>query len=633
MRTTTGLFAISIGLLLVWTAPAAADQFDIISVEHPSANVEIIHIRQPNVKQGVTPYSSIPFQAGDQIVVDAGGCVQTGGSGDTWKRYVNPSGDESEKYYFGEIWIPGVTQVMQPIQGVVGKTLFIPTGASPNNLFLRLGYSDDDYSDNGYYSHDDGTENQCAGQAGGSAWVTLTVTHNAAPPSPTGEVAPFDLFWNQVDSNWIPFQAVWGESINHQLNPADHPSALPSDAICATPWLNPCTTQAPSIDMAPWPNTWVSCDWLGGPLTGHANWGPGTYQGTLRWESKSDAGADDDYSINMTTQDNAGATDGRAEGYHIEFDSDETVDNFNSTWWNGFHTLVDEQESAAADEIKDHFALVTGLIDLDCAHPCGGELHPVYTLFMKSNGDPADETWEFFVRNWGNEGGCASDDHQLALDGNKYVVVLPWFPGATSVKPGDYEIDTNDDSVTVTGPIIISGVGVEYDFQLPSPDKQPLVDGTLHLVWTTSSPRRLVAPPVVSIRNAMIATTGRPAPRRLFTALPYGGARDEMLPPMTESQRRVFLAHLPAPVRHPDKRKVKMAGARVFAAAEWRTMRARIARRTVPAIRSVFDAAKQKRDVARYNALLAAFGGHIPGLVARPSAGISGATMNPPPPH
>jgi hypothetical protein len=219
----------------------------------------------------------------------------------------------------------------------------------------------------------------------------------------------------------------------------------------------------------------------------------------------------------------------------------------------------------------------------------------------------------------------------LLLDGNKYVVVLPWFPGATKVVPGDYEIDTNSDSVTVTGPIVISGVGVEYDFQLPSPDKQPLIDGTLHLVWGTSSPKRLVSPPVRAMRSLVMRTSARPVTHHLFTALPFGGTRDDLVPPMTESQRRVFLAHLPPPVRHPDKRKVKLSGARVFAAADWHMMRSRTARRTVPTIRSVFDVAKQKRDVARFNALLAAFGGHYPGMAAPPSAGIGGATLNPPP--
>ena len=33
---------------------------------------------------------------------------------------------------------------------------------------------DDGYSDNGYYSHDDGTNNQCKGVD--NAWVSLTIT-------------------------------------------------------------------------------------------------------------------------------------------------------------------------------------------------------------------------------------------------------------------------------------------------------------------------------------------------------------------------------------------------------------------------------------------------------------------------
>lgn len=625
--------ALCIGVLVVILASAMAsraDQFDIISFEHPSANVEIVHINQPNPQHPITQYPSITFLPGDQIVVTAGGCVQTGGWGDTWKRYVNPSGDESEKYYFGEIWIPGVTEVMEPIQGVVNKQLFVPAG-SPSNLFLRLGYSDDGYGDNNYDNHDNGNDNQCGGQDGGSAWVVLTITHNATPPQQTALVAPFDLFWNQVDGNGIPFQAIWGESINNKLDPADHPNPFPSDDICATPWLNPCTTQAPSIDNAPWPNTWVSCDHLGGPLVGHVNWGPGTYQGSLSWESKSDAGADDDYSLNLATQNAAGATSDRPQGYHIEFDSDETVDNFSSTWWDGFHTLVDENEKDAADEVKDRFTIVTGLVDLDCAHPCGGELHPVYAIFIRENGDPGDETWEFFVRNWGNEGGCASDDHQLFLDSNRYTVMLPWFPNATSVSVGENDIDTNGD-VTITGPTAVAGVGVEIDFQMPDPGKHASVDGTFHLTWATSGSARLRPPvavlPARFVSNGNLRATA--ASRMRLGVVAFGGARDDQFPPMTESQRSVYFAHLPPVVRHRDTRKIKLGPVHVMAATDYRLRRMRI-RRTVPNVLSVFDQAKHARDEARVKALLAAFGGAIPGQQLHPYEGISGSSGNPPP--
>ena len=38
---------------------------------------------------------------------------------------------------------------------------------------LLLGYEDDGYGDNGYYAHDDGTENQCKNV--GNAWVTVRI--------------------------------------------------------------------------------------------------------------------------------------------------------------------------------------------------------------------------------------------------------------------------------------------------------------------------------------------------------------------------------------------------------------------------------------------------------------------------
>ena len=609
--------------------PAKADDtFDIISVEHPSASVEIVRIRQPNVKKAVTAYPSITFQPKDQVVLAAGGCVQTGGSGATWKRYVDPSGEDSSKYYFGEIWIPGITGVMQPIEGAIAANpLYVPPGTSTDNLFLRLGYSDDDLSDNGYYDHDDGTENQCAGQAGGAAWVTLTITHNVDPPTSSGEVAPFDLFWGQADSNGIPLEAIWGESVNHRRDPANHPSALPGDDICATPWLLPCTTQAPTLDMASWPNTWVSCDWLGGPLVGHANWGPGTYQGTLRWESKSNAGADDDYSINLTTPDNDGATAGRSEGYHIEFDSDETVDHFGSVWWNSFQTAVDIDEPTAAQEIKDKFAVVTGLVDLDCAHPCSGELHPVYALFIRTSDDPAHETWAFFVRNWGNEGGCASDNHQLLLDGDKYTVTLPWLPGGTSVGLSTYDIKTNSDAVSVTGPIPVPGAGVKLIFQLDRPENQSSVDGMIQFKWTTT---RVFggAPVVVEGLRAPV----RERERRLLTA-PYGGTRDDMLPPLTAAQLAIFKAHLPetSDDRNARKLTIKSDEAELAVAARLEASRIGGTRLVVPRIRSVYDPKKHAGDQARFEALLAAFEGKIPGRPPRLESGIGGEILHPAP--
>ena len=47
-------------------------------------------IDYPSVERSLTDYPAITFNPGDVVTLDAGGCVQSGGIGGTWKRYVNP---------------------------------------------------------------------------------------------------------------------------------------------------------------------------------------------------------------------------------------------------------------------------------------------------------------------------------------------------------------------------------------------------------------------------------------------------------------------------------------------------------------------------------------------------------------
>src|SRR5262249_4768573 len=109
----------------------------------------------------------VTVYAGDRVYVHAGGCVQTGGRGATWKRYVNPSGDRSWDLYHGEIAIPGTqVELLTPLNYVVGpdgayQREFTATAQGFAQGNIALGYTDDGYSDNGYYAHDNGTENQC----------------------------------------------------------------------------------------------------------------------------------------------------------------------------------------------------------------------------------------------------------------------------------------------------------------------------------------------------------------------------------------------------------------------------------------------------------------------------------------
>jgi hypothetical protein len=121
---------------------------------------------EPIVNRPSATYPNIQLFPGAHVFVDAGGCVQTGGHGKTWKRYVNPSSDNG--LYHGLMYIPGATNGLQQLWTLVGRTFVTTAGGA-----LLLGYQDDGYSDNGYYSHDDGTNDQCKNV--GNAFVSLTI--------------------------------------------------------------------------------------------------------------------------------------------------------------------------------------------------------------------------------------------------------------------------------------------------------------------------------------------------------------------------------------------------------------------------------------------------------------------------
>jgi hypothetical protein len=124
-------------------------------------------VNEPNVRQRVTEYPQIELLAGDHVFIEAGGCVQTGGHGLTWKRYVDPASDSD--LYHGLISIPGVTSGLSRLSTLVNRSVTVTQNSS-----LILGYQDNHYEDNGYTAHDDGTANQCKNV--GAAWVRLTIT-------------------------------------------------------------------------------------------------------------------------------------------------------------------------------------------------------------------------------------------------------------------------------------------------------------------------------------------------------------------------------------------------------------------------------------------------------------------------
>jgi hypothetical protein len=177
-------YVLSLSLLILFCLPSMGVERSMDVITHrwiTPGTVEEWSIVRPNVAVPTRDYRDITFREGDRIQISAGGCVQTGGKGKTWKRYVNPSGPNSDRLYFGQFAQPGYCGgQMIRISDAIQRTFVMHVdgkGDCPTAplLFLRLGYVDDKYGDNGYSNHDDGTEDQC--RTVGDAVVIIRVTH------------------------------------------------------------------------------------------------------------------------------------------------------------------------------------------------------------------------------------------------------------------------------------------------------------------------------------------------------------------------------------------------------------------------------------------------------------------------
>ena len=165
----------------------------------------------------------------------------------------------------------------------------------------------------------------------------------------------------------------------------------------------------------------------------HMNWFPVTYEGTVQWEGHSNSVYDDDdYYMDVRRTDQALET-AAGGGVHIEFNSEETVDNWDgtNTWWDDFHHKgVDADDTTAHLMIDGKFVIIIGMAGVDLTHTNTSELHPVYAMFVRTPmPEPTQEKWSFFVRNWGDEGFCGPN--QEPIPQNTIQVRIPQRPGAT----------------------------------------------------------------------------------------------------------------------------------------------------------------------------------------------------------
>lgn len=151
----------------------------------PIRGHEVDHciVQYPEVRQQMTLYPEIPIGQGDLLDVQAQGCAQRGGHGKTWANYPTPVGENSDKWYAGVLWIRAVTPTstdLFPQHRFLPNLQITELTIPPNSKAeIRIGYQDNDYSDNGYYAPDPGIDNQCLNTT--EADVTFDIIRSGLP--------------------------------------------------------------------------------------------------------------------------------------------------------------------------------------------------------------------------------------------------------------------------------------------------------------------------------------------------------------------------------------------------------------------------------------------------------------------
>jgi len=505
---------------------------------------QLIPIDQPIVNQPVAEYADIEIQPGDEIVVDAGGCVQTGGgvlSGRTWKRYVAPGGEAADRLYHGLIFIPAVTPGLVRIGGVLGRPLDVPMVGLPilgNHVIL--GYEDSawNYDDNGYNDHDDGNDDQCLDV--GPAWVDVYIKHDVNAirdaSNQTGTRA-FDLSWRTSDPNGYPLNPRWVGPATWDADPNDdswgcHRFEWTQSGVDS----GDCTMLELGNDSVGfWKDLLPKLCANDLQVRGHINWGEVTIQGQVKFDviDRPEAppgvtfefglppislqNGDDDVNLKLIPDDfhlspvvQGNRDTGDPEGPHhiqLEFDSDETLDQFgNPDWWARFRqdpAMIDAQDG----EAPRGDAIVVGVLGFDTTHGFATEIHPVHAIAipMPETEEPGGiklQEYGYFVRNVGDEGECSQEAHFTAFPHNDFFFRFPWRDGMGAVDL------LRGDSRSQGGPIPQGLIPLEHverepdgtpravDVELdgfPSPDQAAFVAGSFTLKWypcgdTTSDP-------------------------------------------------------------------------------------------------------------------------------------------------
>lgn len=418
----------------------------------------------------------------------------------------------------------------------------------------------------------------------------LFVCKNSSVGQPhTIPTTDYNFSSTDIDVNGWYLNPKW----NTQLN---NPAALPNPWTCQSPGLLPtfCRTQYYWIDKneAKCPSTAFQDVWF----PGHINLAGATFEGTITWDSHS--GNDDDYNINLYPNGQAGLTAANPDHIEMEFDSDETIDHFHTSWWNDFHKAVDNGSSAAHAMIDAKRCIAFGIFGLDCAHNCASELHPVMALAIETDGHSNSNKWAIFVRNWGNEGYCSSGSEVLDPSIKLFTFKIK-HPGAKNVTVTNSEFLCRGKGGSGPYVQLVPNEGALVTFELPSADKRERINGVLELKWETAVIKNVIIPPVAD-------TTKKKLLSNREKLKDYEGFAAYLKKNMTAEQKKIYAVNKPQPKMYFDSVQVPKLITHV-------PLKEKLL--TGKTIYNTPDKQREQKEMAESNALLKAYNGKLPVII------------------
>jgi hypothetical protein len=364
------------------------------------------------------------------------------------------------------------------------------------------------------------------------------------------EMPPLDVL-GDTDENGAIRSPQWRFTLTsgNPPNPADPPcNRFPYVDATGAVQLQGCTSQNPE------PEVGICSVKNYDKLSGHLDWPqPAASDGHIYWEGWSD---DDDYNFAFEPGDK-NALVLHQDAYETEFGGSEVALYIptNLGKWSDFNRLARaHQDDQARQMLCGRPAVMMGLLNLDCAHDCQTELHPIFAMAVDVDETADNDHWIIMARNWGTTGFCHSPgDHQLATPDGKIYLHLTR-PGATAVEILDDDFtaipdgDLQADMTTNGGEVVVAltPVGARHG-----------IVGQVVLRWTGGSAgppsHASCAPPRTSSYRQP-----QPAGESLEDLEPEGQLRGA-LKGLTPAERKRFAQALTPPLSKRGKAILKKA--------------------------------------------------------------------------